>query len=1062
MMKNTMGKTKYLRIIKIIYASISLYLFTIILFMPNYSFPQSSQNGEEIADRVFLYGDKKSYFHKEGYVDLSGNPFIRTETEEVTSDNMKYFKETKNVVCIGHVVIKDRLHSTIITGEKAKYNAGNRYTLIEGGVKITSPENQFEMTCETVSRDFVNMTILATKRVVLVREKDDSRVYAQEALYIIPEKKIILTGDAKVIYNKNIYSAKTMVYHSNDDLIFMKGNCQIINGKKHIYAEEIKYFSSELEERALLKGTTRFEESSADDSLLKGQVFRTSSADRMFYYTDTNQYLKLSLIGNAITEEKYIQKKPEKALYVKDYNKGDFLYGDTGKVDVSVYKRIGTGDKIQFIRKSDSDKVILLGNATITQPYQIGFADRIIYYGNSDLVKFIGNSSLYEFYSPDVLYEKNNPYYSTSSIRRKAVSEYLYYFKNSEKMYMKGSAVVVEQDREIYADMIEYYAGNKNTGYAYGNSRVVKKNQIAQSDKLEYLGQGQKVNLYDNARLKDEKGNTLADKVEYFVDKDTAVLSGNAIVFDKDQEAAADEIEYISKDQNKAILKGHPRFIKGNMIITSDTAEYTRLNDGNHKIVLKGNVQAIEDERVIVSDKMEYSSSKQSGKEEITFSGNASFNDGEVYGYGDKIKYVKTKADGKTANETMTIDGIESDNDKEITSKSETTDDISRKARLQQGNVFIRGMKIQYFKDRNPDGTMKEKAIMEGRPELLQAETKVEENSKKDSKKYAKADKITYEFDDVKEGEEDKNYGIATLEGDAYVKDESVTTKYKDENEEESEVETESKTAVAEKILYYNREEKKFKMIEDAKFYDDKQKIDVRSDYVYFNEETGYMEAKRNPENKKSGAPVLYQEEEKVVIQGELLKGWMKKGVAVAQGDVKMSQQDDEEGKNIWGQNAKLYNKDYLKDEYKKYKNKIKKFKKQLEQNAENKALIEKYNGKLTNKELLSKLNENPNNAATIKEIRKYNKKIDSIKKKREKVEVTGRVIVKQGKNVAEGNKVVIDTKTRRIEAADIYRGVLDTQPKKATTDEEEEETEEEGTEKEKTETTEKTEEKVQ
>ncbi len=615
-------------------------------------------------NKIFIYANKKKYFDKGKYWVLSGNPMIKSGKDTIKADSIKYFSKEKKVFTKGNVRLFDYKNSIEIFGKEGEYFTDSKYAKLVTNTKLIAIKDHIVVYSDELERFGKENKYVAKNNVKVKLEKQDAVIYADQGIYELDDNQFIFIGNPYIQQKSTRYSANKIIYDTETKVIYLQGNSQITKRKKKIIADNIEYFSNHPQKKAVLKGNSKLIEYSANNSFLRGEVFREVKANRIVYYNIEDG--KAILTGEPRYLEYFVEEE-------KQANKGIIKF--------VVYKREGIADQIKFFG-GENERFALIGNVKVYEPYRAAFADRLDFFNNNpEAAVFRGNVVLYEFFNKNT----TRYHYSQNKVKRKGTANLVKYFTKSKRIFLEGNAHTYEEDIEIKADIISYAAGETEKGYAKGNARFSREEEWAEADYIEFDNKQKKAILTGNAYYENEDIHAAADYIEHLDQEDKTVLKGNAKIYDDEKKAVGDKIVYTKKQGvEKAILTGSPKIYQKQKTVFANYIEYTKKDnqevvllderagykekrkhvfadqiiyytidvpeqeEKDEKIILKKHVRIIDSKRITIADNGEFYTSKKTNNkyEKGILTGDCEIHkkDGSQEAFSDVIEYYKDES----------------------------------------------------------------------------------------------------------------------------------------------------------------------------------------------------------------------------------------------------------------------------------------------------------------------------------------------------------------------------------------------------------------------------------
>ena len=226
--------------------------------------------------------------------------------------------------------------------------------------------------------------------------------------------------------------------------------------------------------------------------------------------------------------------------------------------------------------QQDSVKVFQhIGNVLLQTDTQELRCDRAIYYDEQGLTIF-----------------KGNVFYRDSS--RTMTADYFEDYAEPERQFAKGNVKLIIDQKEIFADEINYEVFNEMV-YAAKNVRFVdlENNIILTSEKFTYNIKSKKALVEINPKLvrQDSLGNpvtTIQSRIfTYYDSTKVAIAEDSVIITHNNIEARSNLAEFYQKE-DRILMKENPHIIQDNNEMKAKQIEMFFQNDSLKQIYLNG------------------------------------------------------------------------------------------------------------------------------------------------------------------------------------------------------------------------------------------------------------------------------------------------------------------------------------------------------------------------------------------------------------------------------------------------------------------------------------------
>jgi lipopolysaccharide transport protein LptA len=208
---------------------ILLLILTLILLSPSLKAEEESKN------IPIVITSKRAIWNKEQKITiLEGEVKVVRGEDNIYASKIKIWgdlDQVKKIVGYRDIVILNKKDKSKITGDYFEYHREEDYLFIRGNPKLILKEENLEITSKEMERYFKKGLSIAKKK-VYIRKED---TFAEgELLEFFQDKNIaILTGNPKLIQNKNTFSGEKIIFYTKEDKIEITGNV-----KSTIYVEE--------------------------------------------------------------------------------------------------------------------------------------------------------------------------------------------------------------------------------------------------------------------------------------------------------------------------------------------------------------------------------------------------------------------------------------------------------------------------------------------------------------------------------------------------------------------------------------------------------------------------------------------------------------------------------------------------------------------------------------------------------------------------------------------------------------------------------------------------------
>jgi lipopolysaccharide export system protein LptA len=119
------------------------------------------------------------------------------------------------------------LDATTITSERLQLDLSKHVGVFIGNVQVHHPK--FDMKSKEVMVDFdsQNKPEKFTARGDVVIKQGNRTATAREAVYVVSDKKVVLTGDPTVVENQNRVTGSTIIFYPDSDRMDVQGRTTV-------------------------------------------------------------------------------------------------------------------------------------------------------------------------------------------------------------------------------------------------------------------------------------------------------------------------------------------------------------------------------------------------------------------------------------------------------------------------------------------------------------------------------------------------------------------------------------------------------------------------------------------------------------------------------------------------------------------------------------------------------------------------------------------------------------------------------------------------------------------
>lgn len=170
---------------------------------------------------------------------LSGNAYVKTETMEISADNLELFGEDyQNIKASGNVSGKNLETHMDFTCDLLEYDRTSKIALLQGNVNLIDKENDVEASAQIIEYD--QNTEIAVLQIDINLKQENNICSSSYAVYYKEEQMLELSGNAQVKKDDDTFRAQFISFNMDTQDITLGGNVKgSVTDRKELPAEGI-------------------------------------------------------------------------------------------------------------------------------------------------------------------------------------------------------------------------------------------------------------------------------------------------------------------------------------------------------------------------------------------------------------------------------------------------------------------------------------------------------------------------------------------------------------------------------------------------------------------------------------------------------------------------------------------------------------------------------------------------------------------------------------------------------------------------------------------------------
>lgn len=154
---------------------------------------------------------------------LSGNAYVKTETMEISADNLELFGEDyQNIKASGNVSGKNLETHMDFTCDLLEYDRTSKIALLQGNVNLIDKDNDVEASAQIIEYD--QNTEIAVLQIDINLKQENNICSSSYAVYYKEEQMLELSGNAQVKKDDDTFRAQFISFNMDSQDITLGGN----------------------------------------------------------------------------------------------------------------------------------------------------------------------------------------------------------------------------------------------------------------------------------------------------------------------------------------------------------------------------------------------------------------------------------------------------------------------------------------------------------------------------------------------------------------------------------------------------------------------------------------------------------------------------------------------------------------------------------------------------------------------------------------------------------------------------------------------------------------------
>ncbi len=169
---------------------------------------------------------------------LSGNAYVKTETMEITADNLELFGEDyQNIKASGNVSGKNLEAHMDFTCDLLEFDRTTKIALLQGNVNLKDIDNDVEANAQIIEYD--QNTEIAVLQIDIDLKQENNVCTSSYAVYYKKDQLLELSGNAQVKKEDDTFRAQFISFDMDTQDITLGGNVRgSVTDKKEKPAEK--------------------------------------------------------------------------------------------------------------------------------------------------------------------------------------------------------------------------------------------------------------------------------------------------------------------------------------------------------------------------------------------------------------------------------------------------------------------------------------------------------------------------------------------------------------------------------------------------------------------------------------------------------------------------------------------------------------------------------------------------------------------------------------------------------------------------------------------------------
>lgn len=308
------------------------------------------------ANQVRYSGDKTKFNNKTGQIDLIGRAKVVDKKNILTANKIELFNKKKIAIAIGQVSLVNEEKKVTYTGERLRYDYGNKKLYCDSRSKVVNKKDKFTLEADKMTSYLETDITEAFSNVHMKSYKEENKLtefFGDIGVYDSKKSIANLIGNSKIVDSNLTSYSEELIYYEEEKKVLLISNVLINsyeeNATNNIKAQLVDYRFLSNEEFYCFTNVELYD--NENSNIIYSQVLEYYPDSKYTYVTDNpklvNQNKNVTVTGDIFERFEF-----EKILYIKG--------------NVEIISRKQKANSSLALYWLDTEEILLYGIPSIT------------------------------------------------------------------------------------------------------------------------------------------------------------------------------------------------------------------------------------------------------------------------------------------------------------------------------------------------------------------------------------------------------------------------------------------------------------------------------------------------------------------------------------------------------------------------------------------------------------------------------------------------------------------------------------------------------------------------